>query len=109
MKKFLIIFLSFLLLVFCSLTSFFIYDYKKQEMIQSNKTKQVKLEQQTKEKLEKEKQQALDKAIEEAKKNRKANWDANADENGKIHNADIVKWIEEKYNNDIKLALERYK
>ncbi|MEG1010087.1 MAG: hypothetical protein RSF67_09810, partial [Clostridia bacterium] len=92
-----------------------IFDYKKQEMIQKNKYQQIKTQQESKEKIEqekiqekKDKQLALEKALKQAEDNRDALWEANADTSGKV-NANIVKWIDERYNQEVKAALQRYK
>lgn len=108
MKKIIIIGIFVFITVIGSIFTILFFDYQKQEMIQTNKTEQIRIEQKNKEKAEEDKQFNLNTCMNTAKNNRKGLWDANADKNGSVEQS-TIKWIDDRYNNEVKTCIERYK
>jgi|GEM_PF-3435398 len=114
-KKYLIVGTFLSVIIIGSVSAVMFFNYQNEVLTQNSKKEQIKLQQDFEKKQADEKQAKIDSnrvllnlAIEQAKKNRQALWDVNADKNGLVDN-DTVKWIDERYNQEVKIAIEKYK
>jgi len=108
MKKYIIIGIFLTITIIGSVSVVMYFNYQNEVLVQDNKKEQLKSEQEFKEEQELSKQRKLQTSLDNAKTNRTALWNANADKNGKVTN-EIAKWIEDRYNQEVQTAIERYK
>jgi len=108
MKKYIIIGMFLTIAIIGSVSVVMFFNYQSEVLVQNSKKELLEKEQKYNQKIADDKKLLLDTAIAQASKNRSISWEANKDKNGVV-NSYTREWIDERYNKDIELAIERYK